>query len=319
MEVEKKIPSSSIIKLNIGGIKYITTKGTLVNGNIGFFVSLLSGDFAAPVDEKGYYFIDRDGKYFEPILEYLRTGELNVPKHLSRKNVARESKFYNIDIPPLASLTSNHISAPQPRLDGIYTTMEPDKNMFYVFGLEGKGFCSVQLKDKTEFKWKMSSEALIELVFASKNEITYNEGVIFKQKRDILLFDDGFLFNTEGNKLEFFEAGSFLSGVLYRPSKQLQFSAKESVHGILFNTPKNEYEETKRKVSFLWKFEENFNWADFFFEESHFFGVSSISVGLSWTSSRVELIPLGNMLLASKASKDQIPHAFEKFTMVDKD
>lgn len=38
------------------------------------------GSFTAVKDERGYYFIDRDGEYFAPILEFLRTGDFYVPE-----------------------------------------------------------------------------------------------------------------------------------------------------------------------------------------------------------------------------------------------
>jgi hypothetical protein len=39
------------------------------------------------------------GQYFEPILEYLRTGDLIIPQHLSREAVQREADFYAIPLP----------------------------------------------------------------------------------------------------------------------------------------------------------------------------------------------------------------------------
>jgi hypothetical protein len=62
-------------------------------------LSLFSGNFQATVDEKGYLFIDRNGKYFEPILEYLRTGCWSCPSHLDEVKVIAEAEFYGIDLP----------------------------------------------------------------------------------------------------------------------------------------------------------------------------------------------------------------------------
>lgn len=67
---------TTIVKLNIGGHKYTTTIKTLTqNGTTeNFFTALVSNKFTPILDDEGYYFIDRDGTYFRPILDYLRTG-----------------------------------------------------------------------------------------------------------------------------------------------------------------------------------------------------------------------------------------------------
>lgn len=94
--------SKEIVGLNIGGIKYLTTKTTLLStSEPNFFTSLLSGSFLQDFDTKGNYFIDRDGQYFAPILEYLRTGEFRCPQGMNEKAIAREANFYFIKIPSL--------------------------------------------------------------------------------------------------------------------------------------------------------------------------------------------------------------------------
>jgi hypothetical protein len=57
----------------------VTTRETLTKNGENFFTSMLSGKFSVLKDEKGYYFVDRDGEYFAPILEYLRTGDFCIP------------------------------------------------------------------------------------------------------------------------------------------------------------------------------------------------------------------------------------------------
>lgn len=95
MESEQKI-----IYLNIGGHKYVTTRQTLLQGGkINYFTALLSNKFALTLDKEGDIFIDRDGKYFEPILEYLRTGELHFSADAKEENVRREAEFYQISLP----------------------------------------------------------------------------------------------------------------------------------------------------------------------------------------------------------------------------
>lgn len=86
-------PDVRIVRLNIGGYKYATTRATLLSVPSSYFEALLEERVPTPKDEKGAYFIDRDGQYFPPILTYLRTKELHVPMS-DRRAVLREAKFY---------------------------------------------------------------------------------------------------------------------------------------------------------------------------------------------------------------------------------
>ncbi|KAH3767634.1 NY-REN-45 antigen [Pelomyxa schiedti] len=94
-----------IVKLNIGGRKFVTTEGTLTSvPEDCFFNVLLKGKFSPIVDEEGSFFIDRDGTFFEPILTYLRTGQFSVPSGMSIDDIYREVDFYGIT--PLLELIS---------------------------------------------------------------------------------------------------------------------------------------------------------------------------------------------------------------------
>jgi hypothetical protein len=77
-EENKEYQESKIINLNVGGNIYSTTYGTLTQ-KIGYktenyFTSLLNENFQIQKDEKGRIFIDRDGKYFRYILNFLRSS-----------------------------------------------------------------------------------------------------------------------------------------------------------------------------------------------------------------------------------------------------
>jgi hypothetical protein len=54
---------TGIVKLNIGGYKYETTKETLCSKGENYFSALLSGRIPTTIDEDGYIFI---GKYATP-------------------------------------------------------------------------------------------------------------------------------------------------------------------------------------------------------------------------------------------------------------
>jgi len=91
--------SDNFVYLNIGGYKYVTEFETLCKSS-NYFSGLLNGNFqAVKRDKDGYIFINRPGKYFEPILEYLVTGDVVVPQGMSTKALVREASFYCIDFP----------------------------------------------------------------------------------------------------------------------------------------------------------------------------------------------------------------------------
>ena len=51
----------------------------------------------ATKDENGYYFIDRSPKYFESILNFLRTGEIESHACLDMRFLLKEAEYYGIE------------------------------------------------------------------------------------------------------------------------------------------------------------------------------------------------------------------------------
>lgn len=97
---------SNIIKINVGGTHFSTTSGTLFGHNLppnhrhnNHFTGLLSGKTPSIKDENGAYFVDRDPTYFPAILEYLRTGSVNIMDDGLALAVYREADFYRIKLP----------------------------------------------------------------------------------------------------------------------------------------------------------------------------------------------------------------------------
>ena len=62
--------------------------------------AMFSGRFDTKPSEDGSYFIDRDGTHFRYILNYLRTGQLIVPKDeliRIREELLAEAEFYQVE------------------------------------------------------------------------------------------------------------------------------------------------------------------------------------------------------------------------------
>ncbi|XP_068625621.1 BTB/POZ domain-containing protein KCTD9 [Battus philenor] len=111
MESERTI--SDWITLNVGGKHFTTSRSTLLAKEP---LSMLARMFAndnnvylmhpSVTDSTGAYLIDRSPEYFEPILNYLRHGDVILDKHVNPKGVLEEAVFYGIDsmIPHLNQL-----------------------------------------------------------------------------------------------------------------------------------------------------------------------------------------------------------------------
>ncbi|XP_053523281.1 BTB/POZ domain-containing protein KCTD3 isoform X2 [Artibeus jamaicensis] len=87
--------SGEIVQLNVGGTRFSTSKQTLMWIPDSFFSSLLSGRISTLRDETGAIFIDRDPAAFAPILNFLRTKELDL-RGVSINVLRHEAEFYGI-------------------------------------------------------------------------------------------------------------------------------------------------------------------------------------------------------------------------------
>ncbi|XP_066910884.1 BTB/POZ domain-containing protein KCTD3-like [Clytia hemisphaerica] len=88
-------PDAEIINLNVGGRKFATSRSTLTWIPDSFFSCLLSGRIPSVKDENGAYFIDRDPESFVPVLNFLRTKDLNL-NGIDPKIVLHEAQYFGI-------------------------------------------------------------------------------------------------------------------------------------------------------------------------------------------------------------------------------
>ncbi|XP_058881310.1 BTB/POZ domain-containing protein KCTD3 isoform X3 [Acipenser ruthenus] len=87
--------SGEIIQLNVGGTRFSTSRQTLMWIPDSFFSSLLSGRISTLRDGTGAIFIDRDPTAFAPILNFLRTKELDL-RGVNINVLRHEAEFYGI-------------------------------------------------------------------------------------------------------------------------------------------------------------------------------------------------------------------------------
>lgn len=90
--------SSSLVRLNIGGKKFCTTVGTLTHREPdSMLAAMFSGRHTLCQDsEKGYVFVDRDGKHFRHLLNWLRDGVVPSLEDKEYSELLREAEYYQL-------------------------------------------------------------------------------------------------------------------------------------------------------------------------------------------------------------------------------
>eukprot|EP01062_Namystynia_karyoxenos_P073109 TRINITY_DN69957_c0_g1_i1.p1 TRINITY_DN69957_c0_g1~~TRINITY_DN69957_c0_g1_i1.p1 ORF type:complete len:320 (+),score=59.53 TRINITY_DN69957_c0_g1_i1:74-961(+) len=76
-EAAKRCRIDDIVELNVGGKRFTTFRSTLERAHGSMLAALASGRHELARDASGAIFIDRHPMYFEFILEFYRTGQVN--------------------------------------------------------------------------------------------------------------------------------------------------------------------------------------------------------------------------------------------------
>lgn len=101
MVVTSGIPTSGVLKLDVGGEVFTTSFRTMSKREPDSILATMfstSNSSNVILDPQGRYFIDRDGKQFGYILNYLRDGvDVQLPEDISSANqLLHEAQFYKL-------------------------------------------------------------------------------------------------------------------------------------------------------------------------------------------------------------------------------
>ncbi|XP_046591975.1 BTB/POZ domain-containing protein KCTD9 isoform X1 [Neodiprion lecontei] len=158
--------SSEWLTLNVGGKYFVTTRSTLTNKEP---MSMLARMFSqgdddtgwriqpSAQDQNGAFMIDRSPTYFEPLLNYLRHGELILEKNINPAGVLAEARFYGIEgafeiLEPMIAKYSpdEKETAPLTRRDvlrAILSTSAPHELRFQGVNLAGTDLSRLDLRN----------------------------------------------------------------------------------------------------------------------------------------------------------------------------
>lgn len=86
--------SDGIVYLDVGGMPYKVSRKTLQSCNACTKLSLLGWNYGNSIEDP--FLIDRNGRLFEYVFDYLRTNKIYLPSSVSRAAIKEELDFYEI-------------------------------------------------------------------------------------------------------------------------------------------------------------------------------------------------------------------------------
>ncbi|XP_071946834.1 BTB/POZ domain-containing protein KCTD9-like isoform X2 [Antedon mediterranea] len=99
-EASMSVDQNDWVALNVGGKRFTTTRSTLIGREPSSMLArMFTGNkypWCSAVDSEAAFLIDRSPRYFEPILNYLRHGQLIIDADISPKGILEEAKFFGL-------------------------------------------------------------------------------------------------------------------------------------------------------------------------------------------------------------------------------
>ncbi|KAG4077796.1 hypothetical protein HA402_011225 [Bradysia odoriphaga] len=168
---------SNWISLNVGGKVFLTTLSTLTNKEPNCMLAKMFSQkslIKPSCLRDGSYLIDRSSQYFEPIINYLRHGQLIRDDGLSLDGILEEARFFGIEslvprLEELISISHNADNMPLTRRDvvsSIIQTAYVSELRFQGVNLTGADLSKLDLRN---INFKFACLSRCKLNFANLN------------------------------------------------------------------------------------------------------------------------------------------------------
>lgn len=94
---QQAIMESPVVCLNVAGCHFTTARETVLREPASKLALQVRGVLPTLKDDAGHVFIDRDPRFFQAILNYLRDGWTLLPRMASeRRELLQEVRFYQV-------------------------------------------------------------------------------------------------------------------------------------------------------------------------------------------------------------------------------
>eukprot|EP00594_Rhizosolenia_setigera_P002672 CAMPEP_0178953730 /NCGR_PEP_ID=MMETSP0789-20121207/8583_1 /TAXON_ID=3005 /ORGANISM="Rhizosolenia setigera, Strain CCMP 1694" /LENGTH=217 /DNA_ID=CAMNT_0020635025 /DNA_START=44 /DNA_END=697 /DNA_ORIENTATION=- len=121
--------TSKTVKLNVGGRKHEVSRDLVMDNNKCTMLSRLVSETWLEDPEKEV-FIDRNGDTFSYVLDYLRHGEIMLPRTVTKDTFLKELDFFSIDTVPGSVRIDNVCSAMSREYEDLERDLEEKKKLY---------------------------------------------------------------------------------------------------------------------------------------------------------------------------------------------
>eukprot|EP01119_Soliformovum_irregulare_P015179 TRINITY_DN4233_c0_g1_i1.p1 TRINITY_DN4233_c0_g1~~TRINITY_DN4233_c0_g1_i1.p1 ORF type:complete len:241 (-),score=38.41 TRINITY_DN4233_c0_g1_i1:542-1264(-) len=202
-----------LVKLNVGGYYYQTTWDTLTKDDNSMLSAMFAGRVPVKVLNDGSVFIDRDGKMFAKILNFLRNGMIEQPTERRKiLELQSEAEFYQLQ--GLMEQIQEAI------IGGLEYGSPLGKKTSRIIG---KQVTVIKTETERDFLLKSMTDPLVILEVSSSSFGDEKDAIIYKH---LVLFDK--LSSDYGDKI------LFVKQIVYT-GKEWKFYAKGKLqHSVFF-------------------------------------------------------------------------------------
>jgi len=200
-----------MVKLNVGGQLFLTTVDTLVKTK-SMLSTMFSGKIPVMVDRDGYVFIDRDGKFFGKILNFLRNGSIEPPRDRAKcYDMYKEAEFYQL----------------RAMMDQLAEQLESDcvvaNSLKYIANKVGKQVTVIKNETEKEILVREVMDPIVILEVSSSSFGEEKDAIIYKH---LVLFDK--LSSDYGDKI------LFVKQIVYTGKEWKFYNKGKLQHSVFF-------------------------------------------------------------------------------------
>ena len=87
-----------IIRLDVGGTPYTTSRDTLCRYPDSMLARMFSGELPTSRTSDGSHFIDRDEPSFRKVLNFLRTAKVDITSEVERQELLLEPDYFQLSM-----------------------------------------------------------------------------------------------------------------------------------------------------------------------------------------------------------------------------